>query len=377
MADYRIISSDSHVIEPPDLWTSRLEPKFRDRAATVIRNSEGDWWYCEGRRVMGLAPGSQAGVRFEDGGVLTATDTLENVRPGGYIPEEHIKDLDIDGVDVSIVYPSVGLLLYTTPESEFFSDVCRAYNDWVAEFCKPFPNRLKGIAMLNSDDLKGAVKELERCANMGLAGALVSVSPPAEKAYDLPECDPLWAAAQDLLMPLSLHIGTGRPGPGQHRVSTNDLKPHFICNIDQWVRQSLAKMIFSGVFARFPNLFVGSVEHELSWVPHFLERLDYTYTQRARDIFRQGRYWDRYTGDMLPSEYFRRNVFVGFQEDGIGIKLRDIIGLDVIQWGNDYPHQESTFPKSREILEEILAECTEEEKAKIVGGNAARVYHLN
>ena len=79
---------------------------------------------------------------------------------------------------------------------------------------------------------------------------------------------------------------------------------------------------------------------------------------------------------MLPSDFFRRNVFLGFQEDSLGIRLRDLIGVDNIQWGSDYPHTESTFPRSREILEDILVDCTEEEKAKIAGGNAARVYNI-
>ena len=80
---------------------------------------------------------------------------------------------------------------------------------------------------------------------------------------------------------------------------------------------------------------------------------------------------------MLPSDYFHRNVFVGFQEDALGIRLRDIIGVDNLLWGSDYPHQESTFPRSRQILEEILVDCTDEEKSKIAGGNAARIYHFN
>ena len=108
-------------------------------------------------------------------------------------------------------------------------------------------------------------------------------------------------------------------------------------------------------------------------MPHFLDRIDYTYTQR---VYRD-EWWDRYTGDKLPSEYFHSNIFLGFQEDGMGIRMRDVIGVDNLMWGSDYPHQESTFPRSRQILEEILVDCTEEEKAKIAGGNAARVYNLN
>ena len=70
-------------------------------------------------------------------------------------------------------------------------------------------------------------------------------------------------------------------------------------------------------------------------------------------------------------------MFLGFQEDGLGIRLRDVIGVDSLTWGSDYPHHESTFPRSRQILEEILVDCTEKEKAKIAGGNAARVYNLD
>ena len=138
------------------------------------------------------------------------------------------------------------------------------------------------------------------------------------------------------------------------------------------MRESLAHMILTGVFERYPALQVGSVEMELSWAPHFLDRLDYTYLQRTPNDW-----WYRFKEDMLPSDYFHRNVFVGFQEDALGIRLRDIIGVDNLQWGSDYPHPESTFPRTRQILEEILADCTEEEKAKIAGGNAARIYHLD
>ena len=375
MSRYRIISSDSHVFEPRDLWTTRIDPKFRDRAPRVARIEDGnDWWVCDGWKVLFMGPGAQTGVRFDEPEKLTNSGTFEDVRPGGYIPEEHVKDMEIDGVDVSIVYPTVGLLLYNVPDSEFLTSLFRGYNDWLGEFCKPFPDRLKGIAMLNMDDVQVGVRELERCAKLGLAGAMVSVYPPEERSYDLPEYEPLWAAAQDLEMPLSLHVGTNRPSQGQETANANVgfLKPAFLCNVEHWVRSSLAHIIFGGVFEHYPKLQVGTVEHELSWVPHFLDRLDYTYTQRVPNAL-----WHRFKEEMLPSDYFHRNVFVGFQEDGLGIRLRDIIGVDNLMWGSDYPHTESTFPRSREILEEILVECTEEEKAKIVGGNAERVYHLN
>ena len=315
---------------------------------------------------MGTAPGAQAGRRFDDPETLTREDTFENVLPGGYIPEEHVKDMDVDGIDVSIVYPTAGLLWFRVEDSELLSAIFRAYNDWLAEFCKPFPKRLKGIGMINVDDVQDGVKELERCANMGLAGGMITVYPPEGRGYNLPEYEPLWAAAEDLEMPLGLHIITNRlESPDSATVAYHS-------NRDHWVRMSLARMILTGVFERHPKLQVGSVEMELAWVPHFLERIDYNYTQTVLGITSPYRFKE----DMLPSDYFHRNVFLGFLEDSLGIRMRDFIGVDQLMWGSDYPHVESTFPKSQEMLEEMLADCTEGEKAKIAGGNAARVYRL-
>ena len=375
MANYRVISSDDHVFEPADLWTSRAEPKFRDRTPKIVRMENGvDWWVCDDRKLLTAASGTQAGMRFEEPEKLKLDQgTFEEVRPGGYIPEDHIKDMDIDGIDVSIVYPTAGLPLFREPDSELLTSMFRTYNDWLAEFCSAFPRRLKGIAMVNVDDVQEGVKELERCANMGLTGAMITVYPPEERPYESPEYEPLWAAAQGLQVPLSLHIGTNRPGPAhQELVNFLSLAPSSFSNVDHWVRMSLGHMIFSGVFERYPKLQVGSIEMELSWVPHFLDRINYTYTQREIEFAPY-----RFKEDMLPSDYFHRNVFVGFQEDALGIRFRDVIGVDNLVWGGDYPHSEGTFPRSQEILEEILVDCTEEEKAKIVGGNATRIYHLD
>ena len=376
MSSYRVISSDNHVVEPADLWTSRGESKFKDRMPHVETVEGGDWWFCEGAQAVSLSEsGAQAGVRFEEPEKLTYKAGIEEVRIGGYIPEEHVKDMDLDGIDVSIVYPTLANALYIfVLDSELLSSLFRTYNDWVGEFCRAAPKRLKGIAQLNMDDVQEGVKELERCAKMGFVGAVTPVYPSVDRPYDQPEYEPLWAAAQDLGMPLSLHIGTNRLGAG-------DAHDHVVqklmdtaankSNKDYWVRMSLGSIISSGVFERYPKLQVGSVEHGISWAPYFLDRLDYNYTQRIQAVSHY-----RFKEDALPSDFFHSNVFLGFQEDGLGIEMRHRIGVDNLQWGGDYPHAESTFPRSREILEEILVDCTEEEKAKIAGGNAARVYNL-
>ena len=156
MAGYRIVSADDHVFEPADLWTSRMEPKFRDRAPHVVRREEdhSDWWYCDGAKgVSGGSGGSQAGARFDQPETLSFAGSFEDIYPGGYIPEEHIKDMDTDGLDVSILYPTEGLFLFHVQDSELLNAIFRTYNDWIAEHCSSFPRRLKGIGMLNIDDV--------------------------------------------------------------------------------------------------------------------------------------------------------------------------------------------------------------------------------
>ena len=386
MSDYRVISSDSHVIEPPDLWTDRIDRKFRDRAPQIVRKENQDQWWCDGRLVAGMVFAINAGTRFEDPDKISDVGRFEETRLGGYIPDEHVKDMDADGVDAGILFPSNAFKLYNSvADSELLSACFRVYNDWINEFCKSHPKRLHGIAMLNIDDVADGVKELERCAKLGFAGAMIHVFPPLYphegRRYWSPDFEPLWSAAEDLGMPLHLHILTNRRSFDEaiHEPASQvagfggDPSLAFLACHDHWPKMSLGDIIFSGVFERHPKLHVGAVEFELSWIPHFLERMDYTYTDRG--FF--GTEKRPLADGMLPSDYFHRNVFAGFQEDALGIDLREIIGVDNIMWGSDYPHPESTFPRSREILEEILSDCAEEEKAKIVGGNAARIYNLS
>ena len=187
MAGYRVISSDNHVAEPPHLWTSRIESKFKDRAPYVVRMEDGaDWWFCDGTQVVSVHSGSQTGLRFDNPRKLTRRDVFENVRPGAYIPEEHAKDMDLDGVDVSIVYPTVGLLMYRVPDSELITAIFKAYNDWLAEFCKPCPDKIVGIGMVNLDDLEEGMRELERCARLGLKRVPHHRVPPGSTSLPLP-----------------------------------------------------------------------------------------------------------------------------------------------------------------------------------------------
>jgi predicted TIM-barrel fold metal-dependent hydrolase len=372
MSTYRLISSDSHIIEPPDLWEARIDRKFRDRAPRLVHEGEHDQWYADGVKFGNIGINQQAGLRFERPEQLTVGGRMATVPLGGLDPHAHVKDMDADTVAGGVLYPSQGLTVYRIPDSALLSAVFRAYNDWLADFCQPYPRRLKGLAMLNVDDVGDAVGEIHRAAQRGLAGAMIPIRP-MEHRYDHPVYEPLWAAAQDLKMPLSLHVGTRRWRPGMN-LEAPSMPTDVVdtSNREFDMREAIAAMIFGGVFERHPKLHVGAVEFEVAWAPYFMGRMDNVYTERAGGV--RGR---RFRDDALPSDFFRRNVFISFQEDDLGIQLRTHIGVESLLWGSDYPHAESTFPRSREIVDRILQGVPAVEQAQIAGGNAARLYDFS
>jgi predicted TIM-barrel fold metal-dependent hydrolase len=364
-----VLSSDSHVFEPPDLWATRIDRAFRDRAPRIVRIDGADEIVVEtGQILAGIGLILNAGARFEAPETITGRGVLEEVPRGGWDPAQHLVDMRLDGVAGEVIYPSQGLFYFRVKDTPLMSAIFRAYNDWLADFCATDPARLKGIAMVNVDDVGDGVAELERCARKGFAGAMITEFPHEHRRYDHPDYEPFWAAAEDLGMPLSLHTATRREGkirgagPKTLRDATSRSTKAF------YPAMSLCDMIFSGVFERHPRLMLAIVEFELSWVPNILAAMDYTYRERVEEAIH------RFKGDVRPSDFFHRNVVLSFQEDAIGIRLRDVIGVDSMMWGSDYPHSESTFPQSRKILSEILAGVPEHEQAKIVGGNTARVY---
>jgi len=369
LPDPIILSSDSHVFEPPDLWTKRIDNAFKSRAPRMERVGDVDHLVIEdGQMIAGIGLISNAGARYDAPETISDHARFEDVHEGGYDPAQHLRDMVIDGVYGEVLYPSQGLFYYKVADPQLFSAICRAYNDWLAEFCSVGPDRLKAIAMINVDDVADAVSELERTAKFGFVGAMITEYPLEERRYDHSDYEPLWAAAAGLNMPLSLHTATRRV------LSNTALVERTVHDASRRATKvflpaiSMCDMIFSGVFERYPDLRLAIVEFELSWVPYVLTNMDYTYRERHEEA----QY--RFKGDTLPSDFFARNVFLSFQEDDIGIRLRDRIGVDCMMWGSDYPHSESTFPRSRQVLDEILQGVPEEERAKIVCHNTARLY---
>ncbi len=377
MTPYPIISSDDHTIEPPELWRERIDSPFKDRAPHLVSEDDADWWYADGYKMISVEAGVQVGEGLHTPERVTRRARWDDVRKGGFMPDDRIKEMDLDGVYGQVLYPTTGLRFFNLPDGKLLSAIFRAYNDWAAEFCNAQPSRLKGIAMVNVDDIPEGIEELERCRRMGLVGAMISVHPAEELSYERPLYDPFWAAAQDLDMPLSLHTGTSRVIP--HSTSPfRDVSgirtalltfTQRVVHRSGWVEESLTNMIFAGVLERYPRLKVGSVEHDVGWAPHWVWTMDKFY-----HVFSGAFGWKRLKAGALPSDYVKSNMFFSCQDDRLGVEHRDSIGVDTLLWGSDYPHQDSTFPNSRQVLDDVLAGVPEDERAKIAGSSTAKLY---
>lgn len=364
---YRVISGDSHFVEPPTMWVERIDAKFRDRAPHTIRGhqgQEGEFFVCEN-----ILPSEVSGVF---GAGKSAEELPEHYKRGFdaapksvWDPAERLKEQDADGVSAEVLYTSLGLLLFSLDDGELRAASFRAFNDYAAEYCGHAPKRLIGLGLISLEDIPAAVAELERIAKKGLRGALIWGSPPEDKPYSLPDYNPFWAAAQDLQMPLSLHIGTGRElRYDPRRVLCSYMK------LPQEIQLTFADLIVGGVPERFPRLKLVSAENDVSWIPHFMYRLDHAY-DRLRHL-------DGLTLPMLPSEYMKRNVLAAFQFEGANLDFtREIFGAENMAWSSDYPHTDSTWPDSRDLIAEAFKGIPERDVQNMVGGNVARLYGID
>src|SRR5438552_1266602 len=226
MAQLRLISADSHVMEPADFWEKRLDHKFRDRAPRVVQRSEGPGYVftAPGINPFPVAGGFSTGRSGED---LREhmKHGYEAARPSGWDPAERIKDQDIDGVQAEVIYTTLGMPLFGLDDDELRRACFAVYNDWVGEFRAYAPKRLHPVALISLDDIPLAVKELERSAKMGLKGAMIWGVPPEDKPYYSELYDPFWAAAQETKMPLSLHVITQRDQGGRRRDKKEKRRP--------------------------------------------------------------------------------------------------------------------------------------------------------
>jgi predicted TIM-barrel fold metal-dependent hydrolase len=360
VASYKVISADSHIVEPGDLWVNNITPKFRERAPRLVHEETGDVYVCEGLPLVPIPASSAAGKPVT--ALRRAGRFAEDVRPGAYDPHVRLKDMAIDGVEAEVLYPSMAMALYQVEDLELEWACFSAYNDWLAGFCAASPDRLKGIGMVFTDDVPRATAELTRIRQLGLAGAMVSVAPAQKFSPGQSDLDNFWAVAQDLNLPISLHIATE-----SRKERSGSISNLVLLNVS--VQQSLVNLIFGGVFARFPRLRVVSAENDAGWVPYYLERMDYIFGHKRA-------YFDFAIkdGEIMPSAFFRRNVALTFMRDHTALASRDDIGVQNLMWASDFPHGDSTWPRSRQMIEELCTGIPDADRDRIICRNAASLY---
>jgi predicted TIM-barrel fold metal-dependent hydrolase len=363
---FKTISADSHVVEPPDLWTKRIDRKYLDRAPRIIEGEDQDYLIVPeemgGKRGIGLA----SGILQKDEEV-SMKGRFADVLPGAYDPLARIADQERDNVEAEMLYTSFGLTMYKIEDLGFQYACMEAFNDWLANFCASAPNRLYGAAMIPTAPLERGIAEMKRCAETGvLKTAQISISHDTGHGYENPEWDPLWAAAVDLNMPITLHVAGSKKGFSMTGNAMTDFTLVFTP-----VMYTITDMILSGVFDRFPRLKVVSVENDAAWAVGVLERMDFCVVRDKGWAGETG-----ITSGRKPSEIFHEHVFCTFMRDHSAVKNRDIIGIKNIMWGSDFPHFDGTWPHSTEVLERHFEGVSLEDQKRIARQNAIELYNL-
>jgi predicted TIM-barrel fold metal-dependent hydrolase len=353
----RIISADDHMdvnVLPPDLFTARVPTALRNRVPHVVERDEGPMWVV-GNDVVG--PSGRRGK-----GLVTHDDL--GFRPGR--PHDRLSDMDRDGVYCHVIYgPPLGL---PVADREVRAACMAAYNDWATEFNAADPNRLVVLALIPSHTPQAAQRELERVAAAGHRGALLSVfdapEPPFEDAWAA-----FWHAAADIGIPISFHLGAGfhsiRVKPASWRMTAG------VAVAPMQLDEILAGMVMSGILERHPNVKLVFGEAGLAWVPYLLDRLDHEH-EKYRGITQDVVLRER------PSDYFRRQVYLTYEEDHLGLELLPHIGASNVMWASDYPHGDSTWPHSHDaIVGSGLAALSDAERSRILWDNAAALYGVS
>ena len=370
---FQVIDADQHVNPPPTFWADYLPKHLRELAPQVEHADDADYVVFEGKRKKINLIGAQAGRDVKD---FKLEGRLSDVRQGGWMPAARLADMDTDGIDVAVLFGGGPL---GTGNDELFMSSFSAYNRWLADFCSYAPDRLSGAAYVPSRDVEQTVGLMREAAKMGFTTinipafpqsrdkiseglaaqvAILTGDPLGSRRYSDPEFDPIWSTAVDLDLAITVHLG-GRS------VRMDKFLPDLPMT-KVAMAEPIAIMIYEGVFERFPTLKFGTIESGVGWFAWFTGYMDATWKKQ--------RYWTKSTLKEPPSFYMDRNVFGSFIDEEAGILLRDLPGGKNIMWSSDYPHSETTFPHSADVISRIFEGVPDDAKAKILGGIAKKFF---
>lgn len=368
-----LVSSDSHVREPIDLWWKTIGKRFGERTPRLIHEYKGlagDFFYTGGRVAKYVRTDVSLKLDLEGGNEKAKRARM--IVESGYDPHQRIEFQRLAKIRAEVLYPSAFAPVMQCGDAEVAQAAAEVYNDWMAEFCAPAADRLIGIAAIPTYDPKWAIKELGRVRAKGLRGAFINtVVPEGVTPYRTKSWDVFWSTAQALDMPVILHIITGRVlDPLLYGITKEDYEhgPRDMIEIFNEIQGTVAnEFVFGQILDRFPTLKVVEAEWEVSWLPLFMFRLD----QMQQDFTPL---MDLPKLKLRASEYIKTRIWHGMTDDPYGIHAIKEVGSDQVLWGSDFPHIRSRSFDTQEFVAELFAPLTPNEQAKVIGDNATRVF---
>ncbi|MGD8830238.1 MAG: amidohydrolase family protein [Pseudomonadales bacterium] len=388
-AEHAVIDVDTHVTEPPDLWTSRIDSRWHDVVPHIEEIKGREFWVINGEK--GLAPGAVSLAGYDGHPPNEFPPTYADIDPSAYDAGARLAHMDREGIYAQVLYPNVGGFgsqNFLSMENEALKlDCVRVYNDFLSEWASSAPERLLPVCALPFWDVAESVREVERCAAMGHRSVLFPSQPQDFRQPYLahPHWDPLWECAQSLDLPISFHIGgqaalgvrEGEFAPrGRNGIGTKAAFVRFSALAFVGNALGISEIICGGVCHRFPKLNFVSVESGAGWIPTLLESLDWQW-HNAGAAKEHPEY------ELLPSEFFRRQIYACFWFERDMIARAAELYPDNIMYETDFPHPTSMSPgpatiaqHPRQYAAEALAGLPPDVVGKLLHDNAARVYHV-
>lgn len=368
---FKIVDVDSHMMEPDWLWEKHIEDRYKSAAPKmgVAPDSGRRTFLVEGEpftREKGKYP--MAAPAFLKS-VAKAMERFKRASSTGFSPTSRLQDMDEQGVDVQILYPTFAgqMLGKRFNDAELLAACCRAYNNWAADYASADPKRLRFAAILPMQDVDKAVAEARRAAKLGAVSFYVRPNPVAGYSIFDDYYLPLWSEVEKLGRPISTHDSASSSVPSFGDRMNTHVSGHILSHPFE-AMAAMAGLIWYGVLEKLPKLKVVHVEADAGWVPYWLQRMEqhWNYSGNAEHEYLSKR----------PTDYFKHNFWVAFRGDEPTMKAAvELVGDDNFLWDTDYPHPDGTFPWGIEAM--IKQPIGEASKRKILWDNAARAFNLN
>jgi uncharacterized protein len=388
MPDFKLISADSHVNEPPKAW-ERVQKEYGERAPVVVKDppgvAKGTWLVTNGLPPIGCSHFSIGRVVEKSKGIsqVEMEKHAEAIRfnetfryedyPGGWEPSQRLKDQDVDGVEGEVLFPSPARFFYALTDEPFQRAIFRSYNSWLHEFCGYNSQRLIGLAILSILDVRHTVEDIKEYARLGFRGVIIPTRIKDSGYYD-PVYEPMWAALEETKMVVNVHTTATQGVARKHFEGPRDEDPRKqslgFAPRQQAAQEFLGNLVFSGVFDRYPRLRVVCAEFDVGWVANLVQQVDYWYGRKSTYDPELN------VNRLMPSEYFKDNICFTYQDDRAGVVTTQIYGESNYLWASDYPHGVTTWPYSGETVERNCEGIDAVVKRKINRDNALKLYNI-